>query len=131
MARLLIADDHDVVICGLRQVIRAQDRWEIVAEAGNERQALAGVMDLKPDVAVIAHSSRISASRVTRIIRANVPRTEVLVFAAHHSEPVMQDSYRRQSLCPLPGISTQFIDATCAPRSNRHYAQDFKSGRRL
>jgi DNA-binding NarL/FixJ family response regulator len=97
MARLLIADDHDVVICGLRQVIRAQDRWEIVAEAGNERQALAGVMDLKPDVAVIAHSSRISASRVTRIIRANVPRTEVLVFAAHHSEPVMQECLSAQA----------------------------------
>ena len=45
MARLLIADDHDVVICGLRQVIRAQDRWEIVAEAGNERQALAVTKD--------------------------------------------------------------------------------------
>lgn len=91
MARLLVADDHDVVICGLRQVFRAQDRWEIVAEAADERHALAAAMDLKPDVAVIAHSSRMSAARVTRVIRTSLPRTEVLVFAAHHNEPVMQE----------------------------------------
>lgn len=97
MARLLVADDHDVVICGLRQVLGAQERWEIVAEAANERQALEKAMDVKADVAVIAHSARMNAARLTREIRANVPRTEVLVFATHHSEAVMEECLGAQA----------------------------------
>jgi DNA-binding NarL/FixJ family response regulator len=94
MARLLIADDHDVVICGLRQVFRTQDRWEIVAEAVDGKQAVAKAIEAKPDVAVIDHSlQEMNGAQVTREIRAHLPRTEILVFATYHCDAVLQECW--------------------------------------
>ena len=40
MIRILIADDHDVVRSGLRYIIQAQPNWQIVAEAGDGKEAV-------------------------------------------------------------------------------------------
>ena len=40
MIRILIADDHDVVRSGLRQIIEAQLNRQVVAEAGDGKDAV-------------------------------------------------------------------------------------------
>lgn len=87
MARLLISDDHYVARRGLRQILSTQETWEIVAEAANGEEAIAKAIETEPDVVVIDHSMPwVNGLRVTREIRAQVPSTEILVFATHHSE---------------------------------------------
>jgi DNA-binding NarL/FixJ family response regulator len=51
MTRILIADDHEVVRSGLRSIIEAQPRWEVVGEAVDGKDAVRKAVDLKPDVA--------------------------------------------------------------------------------
>ncbi len=50
--RILIADDHPLVRTGLRKIIESAG-WEIVAEAGNGRDAVKHALSLRPDVAII------------------------------------------------------------------------------
>ena len=92
MIRILIADDHDVVRSGLRHIVEAQPNWQIVAEAGDGKEAVQKALETKPDVAVIAYSlPLINGVDATRQIRAAQPRTEVLIFTMHDNEAVIQE----------------------------------------
>lgn len=53
ITRVLIADDHPIFRRGLEEVIRADDRLELVAEAEDGAQAMRLIREHKPDVAVL------------------------------------------------------------------------------
>jgi DNA-binding NarL/FixJ family response regulator len=92
MIRILIADDHDVVRSGLRQILEAQPNWEVVAEASDGKDAITKAIDAKPDVAVLDYSlPLVNGIEVTRQIRARLPRTEVLIFTMHDNETLIQE----------------------------------------
>src|SRR5947199_10774905 len=52
-ARLVIADDHELVRAGLRAMLTGQRGLEIVGEAANGREALMLCRRVKPDLALI------------------------------------------------------------------------------
>jgi len=51
--RLLICDDQALVRGGLRMMLDAQDDLEVVAEAGDGREALAFAAEVRPDVVLM------------------------------------------------------------------------------
>jgi DNA-binding NarL/FixJ family response regulator len=78
MTRLLIADDHEVVRTGLRQILESHPGWEIVAEAQDGKEAVLKAIETKPDVAIIDYSLPLmNGIEVTRQIRARLQGTEV------------------------------------------------------
>ncbi|MGH9531605.1 MAG: response regulator [Terriglobales bacterium] len=88
-ARILIADDHEVVRHGLRQLLEAQPGWEIVGEASNGREAIAKATQLKPNIVVMDFSMPgLNGLEATLQILKAVPGTEVLVLTIHESEEV-------------------------------------------
>jgi len=48
--RVLIADDHGLVLAGIRALLQGIDGVEVVAQAGDGREALALVEAHRPDV---------------------------------------------------------------------------------
>jgi DNA-binding NarL/FixJ family response regulator len=92
MVRILIANDHDVVRSGLRHIIEAQPSWQVVAEAGDGKEAVQKALETKPDVAVIDYSlPLVNGVEATRQIRAALPHTEVLIFTMHDNEGLIQE----------------------------------------
>jgi DNA-binding NarL/FixJ family response regulator len=92
MIRILIADDHDVVRSGLRRIVEAQSNWQVVAEAGDGKEAVQKALETKPDVVVIDYSlPLINGAEATRQIRSVLPRTEVLIFTMHDSETLIEE----------------------------------------
>jgi DNA-binding NarL/FixJ family response regulator len=92
VTRILIADDHHVVRAGLRAILEAQPNWEVVAEAGDGKEAILKAIEAKPDVAVIDYSlPLVNGIEVTRQIRGRLPRTEVLIFTMHDNETLFQE----------------------------------------
>lgn len=88
-ARILIADDHEVVRHGLRQLLEAQPGWEIVGEASDGREAIAQATQWKPNVVVMDFSMPgLNGLEATIQILKAVPGTEVLVLTVHESEEV-------------------------------------------
>lgn len=51
--RVFIVDDHPIFREGLAQVIRGEDRLELVGAAGSAEEALPRFRELRPDVAVL------------------------------------------------------------------------------
>jgi DNA-binding NarL/FixJ family response regulator len=93
--RMIIADDHEVVRSGLRAILETHKGWEIVAEADNGKDAIALIIEHKPDVAVIDYSlPLINGIEVTRSIKARQINTEVLLFTMHDSDTLTKEAFK-------------------------------------
>lgn len=85
--RILLADDHTVVRQGLRKVLEERSDWEVVAEAGDGREAVRQAEELKPDVAIIDIAMPLlNGIEATRQIVKRLPATRVLVLTMHSDE---------------------------------------------
>src|SRR5262245_22162383 len=89
-ARILIADDHDVVRRGIRAMLEAAGH-KVCAEASTGREALAAARRTAPDVAVLDVSMPdMNGLEAAARIREAVPEAEVLVLTAHDAEEIVR-----------------------------------------
>ena len=92
MVRILLADDHDVVRRGLRDMLTAHQDWQVCGEAADGREAVKLALKLKPDVVVMDLSMpELNGLEATRQIRHQLPRTEVLIFTMHETEQLIRE----------------------------------------
>jgi DNA-binding NarL/FixJ family response regulator len=93
--RILIADDHAVVRSGLKAILEAQPGWQVVAEVGDGKDAIAKAIEAKPNVAIVDYSLPLmNGAEVTRQIRVRAPNTEVLIFTMHDSDALVSEVLR-------------------------------------
>ncbi|MHB8691414.1 MAG: response regulator [Solirubrobacteraceae bacterium] len=92
--RIVIADDHSVVRRGLRQLLDAEEGFEVVAEAGDVETARRYVRGHRPDVLVIDLNMPGGPSiAAIPSMREEAPQTSIVVLTMQ-SEP----AYARQAL---------------------------------
>jgi DNA-binding NarL/FixJ family response regulator len=92
VVRILLADDHDIVRRGLRQLLEEQPGWEIVGEAVTGRQAVEMAKKLTPHVAIFdLQMPELNGLEATRQLRKALPSTEVLIFTMHESEQLIRE----------------------------------------
>ena len=85
--RIIVADDHDIIRRGLKQLLTAHSGWEVCAEAKTGREAVTIAEQLRPDIVVMDISMPdLNGLEATRQIRKACPRTEVLVITHHDSD---------------------------------------------
>lgn len=85
--RILLADDHTVVRQGLRKLLEERPDWEVIAEAGDGREAVRLAEQHKPDVAILdVAMPLLNGIEATRQITKRVPATRVLVLSMHADE---------------------------------------------
>jgi DNA-binding NarL/FixJ family response regulator len=88
---LLVADDHDIVRRGLRDLLEKQPGWKVVGEATNGKEAVEKVKQLKPDVSILDISMPpVDGLEAARQIVASGSPTKVLILTMHHSDPLIQ-----------------------------------------
>ena len=82
MIRVFIADDHAVVRDGLCYLLEAQSDLTVVGDAGNGREAVALVKQLKPDVVLMDISMpELNGIDATAQIIQAVPETCVIILS--------------------------------------------------
>ena len=85
--RILLADDHTLVRQGLRRVLEERPEWEVVAEAGDGREAIRQAEALKPDICIIDIAMPLlNGIEATRQIVKRSPSTRVLVLSMYSDE---------------------------------------------
>jgi len=85
--RILLADDHTIVRQGLRKILEEPADWQIVAEAGDGREAVRRALELRPDVAVLdIGMPLLNGVEATRQITRRAPEVHVLILSMHADE---------------------------------------------
>ena len=92
MLRILLADDHEIVRRGLKELLEEQVGWTVCAEAANGREAVERAVQSRPHVALLDFSMpELNGLESTRRIRQAAPETEVLIFTMHGSEDLIRE----------------------------------------
>jgi len=88
---LVVADDHPVFRKGLRQIIEEEPGFEILGEAGDGKQALDLIRELKPRVAIldIAMPAPDGLS-VVRSLREENIAVEIIFLTVYREESIFQ-----------------------------------------
>src|SRR5512140_3057890 len=86
--RILLADDHNIVRAGVRQLLESADDLQVIAEAEDGEQAQILIQQHKPDVAVLdIQMPKASGIEVTRWVRSHIPEVGVLILTAYDDDP--------------------------------------------
>ena len=82
--RVLIADDHKIMLAGLRSLLEKQTDIEVVGEADNGRKAVQMTQEKKPDVVVMDVSMPdLNGIEATTQIIESLPETRVIALSMH------------------------------------------------
>ncbi|MEY2559287.1 MAG: hypothetical protein QOE34_2712 [Verrucomicrobiota bacterium] len=93
--RVLVADDHEVVLEGVRALIERQPDLEVCGLATNGTEAVDLARKTKPDVVVLDMSMPgLDGTDAIRQIREALPDTEVVVFSAHSSADLAEEVFQ-------------------------------------
>jgi DNA-binding NarL/FixJ family response regulator len=92
-ARLLIADDHDLVRESTRHMLEGEKDLVVVGEAANGRHALELCRQLRPDLVLMdMRMPEMDGLTATRAIKEEMPAINVLMMTLYESE-----DYRREA----------------------------------
>ncbi|MEO8378147.1 MAG: response regulator transcription factor [Acidobacteriota bacterium] len=93
--RVIIADDHPIVLDGLVQLFAAEDDIDVVRRCGNGDETLSAVRRVKPDVVIMdVRLQGRSGLDVLRAIREEAHTSRVILFAGRMSDGEVTDAVR-------------------------------------
>ena len=84
---VFIADDHPIFRKGLCEVIGEEDDLNLVGEASDGAEALQGITELKPQIAILdVNMPKMSGLQVGRQLVEQQPQTGVILLTMHEDE---------------------------------------------
>jgi DNA-binding NarL/FixJ family response regulator len=82
--KVLLVDDHQIMLQGLRALLEKQPDMDVVAEAGEGRTALRLARDLVPDVVILdVAMPDLNGIETARMIIAERPDVKVIALSMH------------------------------------------------
>ena len=92
--RILVADDHQVMLEGARAVIERQPGWKVCGLAANGREAVAQANALKPDIVILDMTMpQLNGLDAAVQIKREVPGAEILMFTAHEADDLIRSAF--------------------------------------
>jgi DNA-binding NarL/FixJ family response regulator len=89
--RILVADDHEIIRLGLRQLL-TQSGWNICAEASNGEDAVTLARRFKPEIVIMDITMpRLNGIQAIRNILEFLPGTKIAVLTMHSSDQMIRE----------------------------------------
>lgn len=93
--RILLADDHGLVRAGIRELLQKFANVEVVAEAGDGREALALVKSKLPNLVLLDIAMKsLTGLEVAERIAKDFPGVKVIILSMHANEEYVMRALR-------------------------------------
>lgn len=120
---VLIADDHEIVRAGVRNLIESGG-YSCCGEASDGREAVKMAERLQPDVAILdVTMPELNGIEASKQVLKLCPETKVLVFSVHDAEQVVVEIFRSgaHGYVLKSDAGRQLLDAVNCVLGGRHY----------
>ena len=122
--KVMVADDHDIVRDGLRELINNQPAMEMVGAASDGQAILKKVRALKPDVVILDIAMpKMNGLAVINLIKEIHPQARIVIFSMHK-----KDAYVQQALTSgacgyvlKTASSSQIVEAVRSVHQGNYY----------
>ncbi len=95
ITRIVLADDHPVVLRGLKAMLAEVPDFQVVGEASDGPAAVRMIEQLRPEVAVVDFMMPgLNGLEVTRQVSRRSPQTRIVILSMHASEGYVVDTLR-------------------------------------
>ncbi len=89
--RIVLAEDHTILREGLRALLSADPKFQIVGEAADGREAVRSVEKLGPDLVMMDLSMpRMTGMDAIREIKKRYPETKIVALTVHKTEEYLR-----------------------------------------
>jgi len=121
---ILLADDHQIVRSGLRNLFEDEKDMKVISEADNGRTAVQLARELMPNVVVIDITMPdLNGIEATRQIVHDTPGAKVIVLSEHSDRRFVSEALKAGAVGYLPKSSPfqELIDAVRTVASGKVY----------
>jgi two-component system response regulator NreC len=122
--RILLGDDHTLLRHGLRKILQERPDWEVVAEAGDGRDAVRQALVVQPDIAILDIGMPLmNGIEATRQIVRREPEMHVLILSMHANEAYIIQALKAGAKGYLlkDSADTELIRAVAAVASGKSF----------
>jgi len=120
---ILIADDHEIVRSGVRNLIESGG-YACCGEASNGREAVKMADELQPDVVIVdVTMPELNGIEAAKQVLKLCPETKVLVFTVHDAEQLVVEIFRTgaHGYILKSDAGRQLLDAVKCVLGGKHY----------
>lgn len=132
--RVLIADDHPIVIDGLRSHINAQPDLNVIGETGDGLEVETLVNHLHPDLLLLDLAlPGLSGLEITRRVKKNAPHTKIVIISMYDDIAYVAEAIKSgaQAYVLKRSVSTELISAIRSVLDGKRYLSPPLSEERL
>jgi len=91
--RIVLADDHPIVLNGLRNLLESESDIVIIGEATSGPAALRVILDTRPDIALVDISMQgMSGILLARRLAEEAPEIKVMVLTLHEDRAYLREA---------------------------------------
>lgn len=122
--RILLADDHTLLRQGLRKILQERPDWEVVAEAGDGREAVRQALAVQPNVAILDIGMPLmNGIEATSQMVRRLPDIRVLILSMHANEAYIIQALKAGAKGYLlkDSADTELIRAVAAMASGKSF----------
>lgn len=89
--RILVADDHEVMRLGIRNLLEAVPNWSICGEAVNGQEAVEKTLECDPDIVIMDITMPVmNGLEASKSISRTRPDIPVILFSLHLSDEMIK-----------------------------------------
>lgn len=101
--RILIVEDHEVVIKGIKTLLEPYEDLEIVGYALDSDEAMRKVEELRPDIIIMdINLPEVSGIQITEMVSEQFPLSKVIYYTSHVDEELITQGFEAGAFGYVP-----------------------------